>query len=123
MARPTILTDELIEKAEGYIDYRLEQKLLPTIEGLAVYLGINRDTVYDWKNKHERFSDIYEDIMATQGDQLVNKGLSGEYNSTIAKLILTKHDYSDKQDITSGGDKLPTPILQPLRGIEEDGEQ
>ena len=48
------------------------------------------------------FSNIFEKLMSEQEKVLVNKGLTGDYNSTIAKLILTKHGYSDKQDIDLG---------------------
>jgi hypothetical protein len=43
---------------------------------------------------------------------LIQNGLKGEYNATITKLMLTKHKgedgqpYSDKSDITSGGQPI-----------------
>ena len=44
--------------------------------------------------------------MKKQEKDLINKGLTGDFNSTITKLILTKHGYSDKQDIDHSGINL-----------------
>ena len=79
---------------------------LPSIEGLARYLGVARSSVYKWSEENPEFSDILEDILAEQANRLMNMGLSGDYNSTIAKLILTKHGYTDKTDLTSGGQPI-----------------
>lgn len=76
---------------------------LPTIEGLARFLRVNRDTLYTWAAKHTDSSDILDDLRAEQADKLISNGLSGDYNSTITKLMLTKHGFSDKQDVTSDG--------------------
>ena len=110
--RPTSYNPSTVAKAVStYVKLRQQKLLLPTIEGLAVHLSVARDTLYEWAKQHEDFSDILEALMAAQADQLVNNGLVGVYNSTITKLMLTKHGYTDKQDITSGGEMLPTPIL------------
>lgn len=96
--------DELIDRISGQSDSftKYEQKLkvnLPTIEGLARYLKIHRDTVYQWEKDHQEFSDILEELRSKQAERLLNNGLSGDYNPTIAKVLLTKHGYTDKQEI------------------------
>ena len=123
MARPTDYNEEVLVRAREYIskcqdeieEYhktrgeksdtfdRLVRVKLPTIEGLAVHLQISRDTVYAWKEAHKEFSYIIEELQSIQADRLLNSGLSGDYNPTIAKVLLTKHGYVDKQDITSDG--------------------
>ena len=102
--RPTKLTPELIEKAKQYIDggYSIDE-LVPTIAGLACYIDIRRSTIYEWAKIDESFSDILEKIMAKQENGLLKGGLAGDYNSTIAKLMLTKHGYSDKQETAVTG--------------------
>lgn len=90
------------EKGYEMYDNKLKVKL-PSVEGLARYLGVARSSIYLWAKDHPEFSDILEDILAEQADRLVNNGLSGDYNSTIAKLILTKHGYTDRTDVTSDG--------------------
>ncbi len=135
VGRPTEYTSALLAKAQEYLaecedeevqvvkqsnsekgyemyDNRLKVKL-PSIEGLARYLGVARSSIYLWADEHQEFSDILEAIKAEQAERLINNGLSGDYNSTIAKLILTKHGYSDKSetDLTSKGEKIETGVI------------
>lgn len=128
MARPTMYNEEILKSAEEYLlsceDEEVEKGTdekpiysikvkLPTKGGLARYLGVSRDTLYDWSSKYPEFSDIMEELSAEQEDKLINNGLSGDYNPTIAKVLLTKHGYSDKQetDITTGGEKISVNLL------------
>ena len=121
--RPSKLTDALIEKAGRYAstEYLLHGEVIPTVEGLSVYLNVSRSTVYKWKGENQEFSDILEDLMARQAKELFSNGLRGDFNPTITKLILTKHGYSDRveQDVTSSDGALaPTSIV--LRGVRAD---
>jgi hypothetical protein len=121
--RPTKLTDALIEKAAKYAtkDYMLQSEVIPTIEGLAVYLDVSRSTIYNWKTENRDFLDILDGLMAMQAKELFSNGLRGDFNPTITKLILTKHGYSDRveQDVTSSDGALaPTSIV--LRGVRAD---
>ena len=121
--RPSKLTDALIEQAARYAtkDYRLQGEVIPTIEGLAVFLNVSRSTIYRWKGENQEFSDILESLMSMQAKELFSNGLTGDFNPTITKLILTKHGYSDRveQDVTSSDGALaPTSIV--LRGVRAD---
>jgi len=102
MPRPTKYTTEMLNKAEKYLnEYSSLDEEIPTIAGLSLYLQVNRDTIYDWakqEDKHE-FSDILRKLMSKQEIRLASKGLNGDFNSVITKLMLTKHGYSDKQDV------------------------
>lgn len=79
---------------------------LPKIAGLAKKLDVRRETIHDWARKYPEFSHIVEKCLSEQEEVLVNKGLSGQYNPTIAKLLLTKHGYREGFDHTSDGDKI-----------------
>ncbi len=121
--RPSKLTDAVIEQAGRYAstEYLLHGEVIPTIEGLSVYLNVSRSTIYKWKGENQEFSDILEDLMARQAKELFSNGLRGDFNPTITKLILTKHGYSDRveQDVTSSDGALaPTSIV--LRGVRAD---
>lgn len=120
LGRPTLYSEVMVAKAKEYLAschdeeiekgtedrpvYGLKVKL-PTKGGLAIYLGVSRDTLYEWAKDYKDFSDIMEAVGAEQEDKLINNGLSGSYNSTIAKVLLTKHGYRDAtdSDLTSGG--------------------
>lgn len=83
---------------------------LPTKGGLARFLNVHRSTLYEWAAAHEEFSDIMEALGAEQEDRLIQGGLHGTYNSTISKVLLTKHGYADRQEVTGAdGEKLFTP--------------
>ena len=73
---------------------------LPTIEGYAKYIGVNKSSLYEWKEKHKEFSYSLEKILIEQKQRLINEGLSGNYNSTIAKLVLSSnHGMNEKQEL------------------------
>ncbi len=106
MARPTKYDEEILKKTVAYIascvdNPKTDEVNLPTIEGLAFELGLNKDTIYSWRKEHPEFSDLIDDLLAKQARELVNKGLSGNYNPTIAKVLLTKHGYREGLDTTS----------------------
>lgn len=106
MARPTKYNEEILRKTVAYIascedDLKNRIVNLPSIEGLAYEIGISRSTIYEWQKENKEFSDILEDLLAKQARALLNNGLSGSYNSTIAKVILTKHGFREGIDTTT----------------------
>lgn len=134
LGRPTELTPEILIKAQEYIDNAedkmvkrvksgndgketFETKLkvnIPTIEGLALYLNVARKTLYNWENQSENdvFLHIMERLREKQANALISNGLSGDYNPTIAKVLLTKHGYREGVEQTGkdGKDLIPEPI-------------
>lgn len=110
--RPTEYNESVLEKAREYFisGWQEDGDVIPSIEGLALYLGLTRPTIYDWKKHEDKqdFSYIVEQILILQSKKLFTGGLTGDFNSSIAKLMLTKHGYSDKieTDITSKGEKI-----------------
>lgn len=124
MARPTIYDSKILTKSLKYLSSCRDTKNdvnLPTVEGLGLSLGVSRSIMYEWKESHDEFSDILEEIMREQGKRLINKGLSGKYNSTIAKLILSKHGYKDQVGLSGEGEgesiKIDADITQTLDKI------
>lgn len=122
MSRPVEYNQEYVENAKKYLESCIDRPAdkdsdikasvkIPTIEGLAVYLGINKDTVYDWEKKYDEFSVVISKLRGEQADRLINNGLSGSYNPTIAKVLLTKHGYREGIDQTTNDKDLPIPIL------------
>ena len=116
----------IFQKASGKTD-GFEEKIrthLPSVAGLALHLDISRDTVYEWEKKHREFADTLTRIRAMQEQALLDGGLSGRYNPMIARLVLsTNHGYRENKDLTSGGEKLPTPILGTFTQNENKGTE
>ncbi len=94
---------------KGYVMYENKYKVnLPSLEGLSFYLKVHKDTIQEWKNKYKQFSVLIGELLTKQARALINNGLSGNYNPTIAKLLLSKHGYIEKteNDHTSKGEKI-----------------
>lgn len=107
MGRPTDYGPHIIEITREYLDACIpfyedkETKLkvvkIPTIEGLAVALNVRRETIHAWDREEDKleFSHILGELRARQAEALISHGLSGDYNPTIAKVLLTKHGYRE----------------------------
>jgi len=111
IGRPTDYSDEILEKTKFYLaNYKSLGDIIPSIAGLACYVKIGRQTIYNWGKDDDKkeFLYILEELLAKQESTLLNGGLSGDLNSTITKLVLTKHDYSDRSDNTSNGKEIGT---------------
>ena len=81
---------------------------MPSISSLAQFLKVTRGTLHAWGRQEEKaeFADLLDEILATQERALINKGLTGQFNSNIVKLMLAKHGYCDRvkseTDVTGG---------------------
>lgn len=93
MARPSIFSEQILEKARSYLLRESDSELLLTIEGLALHLGVSRSTIYEWESTHSEFSDILEVLRQKQTVSLINNGLCGKFNATMSKMMLSKHGY------------------------------
>lgn len=110
--RPTKYSQEMIDKAEEYLRTYADsgEEVIPTAAGMSLYLNVNKSTLYEWaKDPNKKFSDMLGKMNEKQERILLTKGLLGEFNSTIAKLVLAKHDYSDKQETTHKGGVVIVP--------------
>jgi len=135
MARPTKLTPELIKKAKSYLatckDDIIETDKgalayvdveLPSQVGLARHLGINKDTITEWCKLEDElakeFSVIVKDIHDEQERRLINKSLGGLYTPKIAGMMLGKHGYVEKQEVTGNdGGAIQIDISGPLSKV------
>lgn len=102
MGRPTKYNEQILEKAQEYIDNPgIVGDIIPIMEGLAKHLGVSRRVLYDWGEAHPDFLHTLDEVQEDQKRTLINKGLEGEFNATITKLMLANHGLHDKQDITA----------------------
>lgn len=117
--RKTKYNKAVQKKAENYlVEFKDLGHVVPSVAGLSLALNISKSTLYLWNEKHPIFSDTLERIMALQEMALVSSGLTGEFNSTIVKLMMHNHGYSDK--LAVGGDaENPLRVEQITRKIVE----
>ena len=105
VGRPTEYTPELIAAAVDYLNtYKTKHKQpFPSVVGLAQALNRSKSVLYKWASEdHPEFMDILAQCNEKQELDLAIGGITGEFNSTITKLMMTKHGYSDKveQELT-----------------------
>lgn len=116
MSRPTKYSPEIVEQARAYINggFKELDHTHPSIVGMAVHLNIRKSTLYEWeKHEDKEFSDILSSCREAGEFELLNKGLTGDFNSNIVKLALGKHGYSDKQSTElTGAEGGPVEVDQ-----------
>lgn len=98
-------TEEFVNAAKAYVNnYADHGHAFPSVTGLTRLLGISRSTIYYWaEDDTKEMQEILDQINAEQELVAWNKGLKGEYNANLVKLLLGKHGYSDKVDSTHSG--------------------
>lgn len=94
-----------------------EQTELPSVEGLALKLGVNTDTLFEWNKKHPEFSVYLKKIAQKQKNQLMNDGMYGgkEVNASMAIFLLKAiHGLKDNSGININEAKIlvmPTELI------------
>ena len=102
--RPTkYLPASVFPKIEEYLGQCSKEQLeLPTVEGLALYLGVNGDTLVEWGNQYPEFSATIKKILMKQKTQLMNDGMYGgkEVNAGMAIFLLKcNHGMNDGSNV------------------------
>ena len=114
--RPSKLTPEVFEKAIDYINggYEACGDAIPSHIGIALQLNVATSTVYKWaEDPDSGFSEILEACRQKQHQLLIGKGLLGEFNPSIVKLVLGKHGYHERQELSGpDGEKLQVNIVR-----------
>lgn len=103
--RPTkYIPTEIFPKIEGYLN-SVNDTQLPSIEGLALYLDVNPDTIYEWAKLYTEFSETIKKIAAKQKKQLMEDGMYGgkEVNAAMAIFLLK---------VNHGMNEAPTNLQQ-----------
>lgn len=101
VGRPSKYNKQLQEQADQYI-YKLAElgHVVPSRAGLCCYLGIVKSTSQEWEKIYPEFSATLKAVEVMQEHLALNGGLTGGLNSTIVKLVLANHGYSDKQELS-----------------------
>jgi hypothetical protein len=115
VGRPSKYTSGVIEEVNKYLEFAIpENQEIPTVEGIALKLGISKQALYRWAKKHKEFRNALRKIKLKQKESLIKIGVFGgkEINASIVALLLKvnhKMVETTKTDLTSDG--KPVPIL------------
>lgn len=113
--RPTKYNAQYIAEVDKYLATTGKTfQHLPKIQSFAIWLDVNKDTLYEWAKIYPEFSDALEKILTKQAEQLIDDGIYGgkDVNATIVKLLLqNNHGMKEKFDQTTNDKDLPQPIM------------
>lgn len=129
--RPTKYDPLFVNELANYLaKASKEENCLPTIEGFALHLGVDSDTINNWakarvkdergnKTKqrlHPEFFQAIKRLKTYQKEKLINDGLyGGKAVNTAMAIFLLKANHgmveTNRNDITTKGDKMPVPIF------------
>lgn len=130
----SLLTPEMMGKAKGYLSTCTDsieftdrgavafvEVNLPSIVGLAIYLDVDKSTVYSWSDStsdqyNGEFALIVRQVHKAQEKVLLDKTLGGLYQTKVAGMLLSKHGYVEKTetDITTKGESINSPAIAEL---------
>ena len=124
--RPTSWSEDIEAQAWEYLEnYADHGHAVPSAVGLCQVINRGKTTIYNWAaDESKGFRDILDAINERQELVTFNKALNNEYNASIAKLLLGKHGYHDKQDNTHsapGGGPVKTQtewVIQPVKPVD-----
>ena len=92
--RPTKYSIKIPARALSYTNSCLKKGIFPSIEGLAINLGVVTRTIYGWEKEYEDFLHTTELLKDIQRDLLIKNGLNGKYSTSFAL-----HGFSDAKPL------------------------
>ena len=100
------LDEQVEERIRLYFEYSMENDLKPTVEGLALALGVSRSTLWDWETGRSRaqVSSSRSDMVKKAKDYIAfmmsDAVMSGKVNP-VAWIFYAKNYFgmTDKQEI------------------------
>jgi hypothetical protein len=98
--RPTKYSIKIPARALSYTNSCLKKGIFPSIEGLAINLGVVTRTIYGWEKEYEDFLHTTELLKDIQRDLLIKNGLNGKYSTSFAMFLLKAlHGFSDAKPL------------------------
>lgn len=74
---------------KGVVEIEEEEAAeFPTFVDFAMEIGVNIDTLKEWRDKHPNFSAAYKKAKKLQEGLIISNGMKGRYNTTFALFFL-----------------------------------
>jgi len=117
-------------KEEYFNDGSLKSKVpviianeFPTFQGFADTIGVHYDTLKEWCDVHEEFSEAYTRAKRLQEKIWLQNAMSGLYNAQFAQFFGKNClGYRDKQEIEQSGELNNTITVKLAGDIGEWGK-
>ncbi len=88
----------------GDLKYVTEPVRAPTLAGYAVKIGVSRECLWAWRQKHPRFAEAAQRAKAIQEAFLVELGTLGALNPQVTIMTLKNlQEWTDKVDVGAQG--------------------
>jgi len=121
--RPSKYDPSVLPIVREYIDnYSEHGDVIPQIAALHKILDVSVSSIYRWEENEEQFREVLDELRQAQHKVLLNGGISGDFNATITKLVLTKHGYTDKTETELTG-KGGGPVEWVIESVSADKSQ
>lgn len=114
-------TEECIEEIGGYFKLCYDYNMIPTVASFCVYLGANKDTIYDHiNNKASDYCDLLKDAVSTILSYQETGVMSNEVPS-VPFIFLGKnyHGFKDTQDVNLSATNQPQTNPNTLNAIKD----
>lgn len=83
----------------SWTDVKLLPNRMPTLGKFAKFIGVNRDTVYEWAKKHKEFSGAFMCAKEIRKEWLIDGGLAGVFPPASFKFVaINVTDMTDKRE-------------------------
>ena len=80
-------------------DYLSEQEQVKSLAGLGVFLQMDKQQLLELSSKSNKFAEIISYAITFMEKEIVENGLRGKYNATMASFMLkTVFGYNEKKD-------------------------
>lgn len=103
--QPQITKSKETYFADGTLKSKEEYPIaaeLPTFQNFADKIGVNVDTLHEWKDKHEEFSESYARAKQLQEHIWLVNSMSNLYNAQFATFFGKNClGYKDKQEVVN----------------------
>lgn len=85
----------------------------PTFQGFADEIGVHIDTLHEWREVHEKFSEAYMRAKQLQEKIWLTNGMNNLYNSQFAQFFGKNClGYKDKQEVEQSGEVNSTITIK-----------
>jgi len=98
-----VMTHEFSAKNSEFVSETLKRSITYTIEGFCVFIGLARQSFYEYYAENNRFADIVTHMREECEIDARKKFELGLIPSQLAGLWMSKHGYSVKTDNAVAG--------------------